>query len=404
MFSDKVKPSSNKDITGNFNSPRKDEAASAEKKTYLLKLELLKRLDLFTSLSESDLIKIVQTSDDLVLKKDELLFEEGTTEKKMYVILSGQILIYKGRRSIKRIIVLEQGDYVGEMAMVDGLPRSASTKALCDTVLLSINESIFNKVIACNSRQLLAMMRIFSSRIRNDLQSMENDMSRISNFTHDMRNCLVPLGIVEALLTEISTDLHGTSKKHAIRNGWSNVNKSHVTMLSVKNNLITMVDQSLACIKKVKQNYVKAKLDIIPLIKETVEELSCHKVLKNKNVKFLLNGPVSKAFFNYLGIKRVLQNLLINAGYASKKNGNIEVHLKDLNDKILISVKDFGCGIPDNIKPILLNESYTSRPDGNGFGLMSCKEIIEELHNGKIYFETAVEKGTTFYFTISHQD
>jgi signal transduction histidine kinase len=49
-----------------------------------------------------------------------------------------------------------------------------------------------------------------------------------------------------------------------------------------------------------------------------------------------------------------------------------------------------------------LKETYTTKPDGNGFGLMSCKEIIEDLHQGKIFFESEEGKGTTFHFTIAH--
>ena len=383
---------------------RKEEPTSSDTKLLLLKVELLKKFDLFSCLPESALTIIAQESSDLVLEMDDLLFQEGSIEKKMYIILSGQILVYRGHGMIKRITVLEQGDYVGEMAMLDGLPRSASTKALCDTVLLSINEKVFNEIIASNSQQLLAMMRIFSTRVRNDLQTMEHDMKRISNFTHDMRNCLVPLGIAESHLTEISANLHGTLVEHKKRKDFEKLNKSYDTMMAVKNNMITMIDQSLACIKKTKQNYIRVELEIVPLVNETVEELACHKVMKDKNVKVVLDGPVSKALFNYLDIKRVLQNLLINAGYVSEKGSNIEVHVKDLEDRIQVSVKDYGTGIPEEIKPILLHESYTSKPEGSGFGLMSCKEIIEDFHKGSICFESEEGKGTTFYFTIGHNN
>jgi signal transduction histidine kinase len=163
-----------------------------------------------------------------------------------------------------------------------------------------------------------------------------------------------------------------------------------------------MIDQSLACVKKSKMDYIKTEMEVLPLIYEATEEISWHKNLKGKEVKVFVDGVIKSALYNSLDIKRVLQNLIINAGYASKKGSCIEVHVKDLNDMVQVSVKDYGAGIPDEIKPILLNETYTSKPDGNGFGLMSCKEIIEELHDGKIYFETVVGKGTTFHFTIGH--
>jgi len=311
-------------------------------------------------------------------------------------------LVFKGKRSIKQIAILGQGDYVGEMSLIDGSPRSASAQTLSDAVLGEIDENLFKKFIASNPKTLLEMMKIFSQRIRQDLESMSNDMNRIANFTHDMRNCLVPLAIAEAHLTEVSEFLHGNSEKQKKRKGWDKLIKSFNTMQSVKNNLLIMIDQSLACVKKTSLDYIKTEMEVPPLIRETAEEVSCHKYVKGKEVKVFVDGTIKKALYNSLDIKRVLQNLIINAGYASQKGGSIDIHIKDLNDMVQVSVQDYGAGVPDDIKPLLFNENYTSKPDGNGFGLMSCKEIIEKLHDGKIFFETEVGKGTTFHFTIGH--
>ena len=65
-------------------------------------------------------------------------------------------------------------------------------------------------------------------------------------------------------------------------------------------------------------------------------------------------------------------------------------------------VKDYGNGIPEDIKSLLLKESITTKPDGYGFGLMSCREIIEDRHNGKIYFDSEEGKGAEFHFTLGH--
>ena len=320
----------------------------------------------------------------------------------MYVILSGELLVCKGIKAKKRIAVLGAGEYVGEMALVDQQPRSASATALVETLLMEINESLFKESIASNTDALLAMMKVFSERIRKDLDSMAGDMQRICNFTHDMRNCLVPLGMAEVLLTDVVSSLKGTSEYHKARQGWEKVNKTYNTMLAVRNNLITLIDQSLGCVKKTKSEYIKAELEVLPLIMETVDEINCHKYLKGKDIKVTGGKNLKTGLFNSLDIKRVLQNLLINAGYVTKKDGHINVNVKDLNDSIQVSVEDFGCGISEEIKAVLLKETYTSKPDGNGFGLMSCKEIIEDYHQGEIFFESEVGKGTTFHFTIAH--
>ena len=372
---------------------------SSDAKLLMLKLELLKRIDLFNPLSPSTIKFIVKNSRDIYLKEGDVLIEEGEPGKIMYIILSGQIMIYKGG---KKITTLGQGEYLGEMPLIDSRSRSASAKAVDNVLLMEISPDLFSKYISNNSKALFEMMKVFSSRLRSDLESMSSDMQRMSNFTHDMRNCLVPLGITEVLLNEMVNTLRGKEKHHKEREGLDKVKKGVDKLVSVRNNLLVLIDQCLACVKKAKREHIKEEIDISSLVEETVDEVSCHENLKSKEVTINVEGRIRKGYFNYLDIKRVLQNLIINAGYVTEKNGKIEINIKDLNDVAQFSVRDYGCGIKDEIKPLLLKEIYTSKSDGNGFGLMSCREIVETDHHGKIWFESEWGKGTTFFFTIHH--
>jgi signal transduction histidine kinase len=365
---------------------------------FLLEVELLKKIDLFTNFSDESIKSFLDGCEEILLKGGETLFEEGVPAEKMYIILSGYLGICKLN---KRIAVLGAGDFVGEMSLIESMDRSATAEALGKQVLLiEVGEDHFKKFLTSDPYALFSMMKTLSGRLRSDLDSMSKEMQRLSNFTHDMKNCLVPLGITEDYLDEIRKTLQGTEENHSKRKGWEKAKKSFDTILSVKNNLLVMIEQSLACVRKTKFEYVKTELDILQLIEETVEEISYHNVLRTKKILTHTNGDIQKCHINYLDIKRVLQNLLVNAAYASKAEGTIEIHVENLDDGIQISVKDYGSGIPDKVKPLLFKESFTTRADGNGFGLMSCREIIEDFHDGKIFFESAPGMGTTFHFTL----
>ena len=117
-------------------------------------------------------------------------------------------------------------------------------------------------------------------------------------------------------------------------------------------------------------------------------------------MKITSTGDIGEINFSPLDIKRVVQNLVINAGYASDQNETIEIAIQNKEVAVQISVVDKGCGIPDDVKPHLLKTRYTTKDDGNGFGLLSCREIIEDNHQGKFWFESEEGKGTTFYFTL----
>ena len=368
------------------------------RKLHLLKTELLKTIDLFKTLPPATLETLVRKSRDIFLEKNEILFKEGDTDfQSMFVILSGKLLIYKCKKNIAE---LGPGQYVGEMPLIDRQSRSASIKTLDDTLLLEISEELFQKCFATNSSALMAMMRVFADRTRDDLVQMEKEMRKLSNFTHDMRNCLVPLGTAEVILSAVLEVLCGTQPHHKKREGWDKVQKGFDTMMAVRNNLVTMIDQSLACIKKTQSEYIKSHFDLTALVEETVDEIWCHKKLKGKVLEINKPDTPITASINYLDIKRVLQNLIINAGYVTEKGEKISVNLHAMDDWAEISVVDEGTGVADDIKPLLLHENYTSKPDGNGFGLMSCKAIIENFHQGKIGFESVWGDGTKFWFLL----
>ena len=380
--------------------PDQQESTPKSQQVLLLKLELLKKIDLFKHLSEQNLQQVVEKSPDIILKKNELLFEEGALERKMYVILAGEILIHK---KIKNIAVLKQGEYFGEIILIDHLPRSASATAYNDSFLMVIDENLFQKYITTSSKALFEMMRVFNQRLRNDMMTMTKDTQKLCNFTHDMGNCLISLEGSQRMLKDLASLFQGTQKKHRSRHGSDKIKKSISTLLSVRNNLVTMIDLSLARVKKTRTKYVKTEFSIIPLIEETIAEISCHKYVKGKAVEVKVEGTPKKVCFNYLDIKRVLQNLIINAGYISKKDGKIHVHVKNLKSAVEVRVQDYGAGIPEKIQPLILKETYTTKSDGNGFGLMSCREIIVDHHQGMIDFETEIGKGTTFYFTLPYE-
>lgn len=104
-------------------------------------------------------------------------------------------------------------------------------------------------------------------------------------------------------------------------------------------------------------------------------------------------------------IMRVFQNLIEN---SIKFRGNEKPYIQILShvedSKVIISIKDNGIGIDqkykDKIFIIFQRLHSTSAYPGTGIGLTICKKIIER-HEGKIWFESAPGKGTTFYFTLN---
>jgi signal transduction histidine kinase len=105
-------------------------------------------------------------------------------------------------------------------------------------------------------------------------------------------------------------------------------------------------------------------------------------------------------------IGRVLLNLFNNAFYAvnekKKQQGEsyepiVSVNTKKVNDKILISVKDNGNGIPQNIVNKIFQPFFTTKPTGQGTGLgLSLGYDIIKAHGGEIKVEAKQGEGSEF--------
>ncbi len=100
----------------------------------------------------------------------------------------------------------------------------------------------------------------------------------------------------------------------------------------------------------------------------------------------------------------ILANLIDNAVKYSPTGKTVIVLFKKVGNFAQIEVKDSGYGIPDEAKAHLFEKFYrvnrsSTEPKGTGLGLFVTKELIER-QGGKIWFDSQVGKGTTFYFTL----
>lgn len=102
---------------------------------------------------------------------------------------------------------------------------------------------------------------------------------------------------------------------------------------------------------------------------------------------------------------QVLRNLINNAKKFSPENSKVFVDVKQEKNNIKFSVKDQGPGVsPENkqkiFEPFFQGEQTMYRKySGVGLGLTICRGIVES-QNGKIWVESQLKKGSTFYFTI----
>lgn len=164
-----------------------------------------------------------------------------------------------------------------------------------------------------------------------------------------------------------------------------------------------VVSRLRAMVKR--QSRSNSSLSINSLIDEAVKLLETD----IRSNEFRMTLELDKKLPNVLGdsiqIQQVILNLIRNAMDAAEKEIDqykeiiIYSSFLEKEDRIKISIKDYGCGIEQNTAEQLFNPFFTTKQTGLGVGLSICKSIIQS-HGGKLWFLPNADKGTTFHFTL----
>jgi|LZCG01.1.fsa_nt_gb CRP-like cAMP-binding protein len=124
---------------------------------------LLKKVPLFSGLSEKALASIAKVAVEKDFKAGTRIVSEGDTGTGFYLILSGSAEV---SRNNERIAKLGEGEFFGEMALLDGAPRSADVTALEDTTCLALTLWVMKGIIAANPDVALGMLKELARRLR----------------------------------------------------------------------------------------------------------------------------------------------------------------------------------------------------------------------------------------------
>ena len=144
------------------------------------------------------------------------------------------------------------------------------------------------------------------------------------------------------------------------------------------------------------------------------EPLNCKSILDQvlsnlelyikKNKATVSYGPLPEVIADYTQLAQVFQNLIINGiKFHSEKPLKIHISAEKKASERVFSVEDNGIGIDpqysEKIFEVFKRLHNKERYPGTGIGLAVCKKIVER-HGGRIWVESELGKGSTFYFTL----
>ena len=263
------------------------------------------------------------------------------------------------------------------------------------------NAQLFEKVFR-SSQELELKVADRTKQLAGALQKV-NDISKkksefISAVSHELRTPLTSIkGYAAILIAGKIGELPTAVKERLVK-----INSHSDNLVGLINDLL-----DIARIESGRQE-MKFNLYKIKNIIDNVADLLAPQ-LTNKGVKLQLqlNGPAEELYVDASHIERVLINLLSNAIKFTPPQGTITIKLDQKIDGgfAVFSVSDTGIGIPASEIQKLFSEFFrvdneiNQNVKGTGLGLVLVKNIIQ-AHHGRIWVQSQVGTGTTFYFTL----
>lgn len=132
-------------------------------------VNLLARIPFFTGLPESELDRLTSEMKIVNLQPGEILFREGDPGEHLYVVVKGDLDILKAPGTKEELILntIHEGEYIGEMSLATGAPRTASVRGRTDTVLLSMSRQQFNDLLHRHPELASTLVTVLSHRLDN---------------------------------------------------------------------------------------------------------------------------------------------------------------------------------------------------------------------------------------------
>lgn len=150
--------------------------------------ELLKKVYLFDGLSMGELVELLKICKQEKYPKDKIIFLEGDTGDKCYIIEEGEVRISKFVPNMgeEALAVLKAGNYFGEMSLIDGATRSATAIVNAETTCLVIGKSDLDRLMTDNkdlgNKILWTFCRTLSSRLRDTNEKISSFIAMTAGF------------------------------------------------------------------------------------------------------------------------------------------------------------------------------------------------------------------------------
>jgi len=249
------------------------------------------------------------------------------------------------------------------------------------------NRDEIGSLVTEYNRMIVELLRSAQLLAQSERESAWREMAK--QVAHEIKNPLTPMRLSIQLLQQAWKD-----KKPDLEQRTERVTKTLLEQIDTLSSIASAFSDFAKMPKPINEHVdLKAALSsVIELFRETPNttfEFDAEKIAA---------APV---WADKEQLLRVFNNLVKNALQAipEDREGKIEVTLSKQQDQFIVSIKDNGSGISEDVIDKIFVPNFTTKTAGMGLGLAMVKNIVETA-GGRIWFETTRGAGTTFYVSL----
>ncbi len=381
-------------------------------------LQTFQQLELFRDLPSEDLEKFLAECQEESLPADVFIFREGDEPNRFYVLLEGQVEIWKDHGTDWADVLAARGPGAcfGELSLIDELPRSATVRTKTPVRLLSLEKPHFRLVIEQNPAVALLIMKTVSQMVRvsneafqyglrqrnlklekalADLKQAQEELLRAERLStlgkfasliiHDLRN---PLSIVKGYAEILSYSAPNPERSPLLA----------AKLLAEAERLNRMVGELLDYSRgDIRLNLGPVYLgDLFQKVQEQFEESLAARGIHLE----LINRVEDPLLLDADRILRVFSNLVDNGRKSMRQGGTLRFESRLEGEEVQLMVSDTGEGMDEVTRSRLFEPFFSaSSAGGTGLGMLVISNVVE-AHQGTIRVESAPHCGTSIHICL----
>lgn len=383
----------------------------------------------FSGLTENELEEMAALTEARVYPALHTLCREGAYEETFYIIANGSAVITKtisdmeGERTLRQVGV---GDLVGEMALIQNAPRSATVRTISECTVLEMDKPHFETMLRRSPRMAMDIIRTTLDRMRENDQTMIADLQKsnrvlrqldrnktefIDVVAHELRTPLTILkGYANLLNSSAEVKDHPTLSlvSEGIQNG---ADRIHVIVNAILD--VTRIGNEEQTLRRSPILLKQVILEVFSGLTKAASERTIDLIHVPEADTPLIHGDPAL-------IHKALYHLIINAIKYTPDGGNVTVAARatlmndDKTPGVLISVHDTGIGLDSEHHELVFEKFYqagnaaihssgTTSFKGGGPGLgLAIVRGVAQVHGGKTWVVSQGHDEVNFPGSVFH--